>query len=48
MTDIFQLTRLPEVWGPDADKWRPERFLEGIEESQIVHLGVIANLYVPL
>ncbi|KIJ48680.1 hypothetical protein M422DRAFT_247541 [Sphaerobolus stellatus SS14] len=44
MLSHFAYNRLPEVWGPDADQWRPERFLEGIEASQKVQLGVFANL----
>ncbi|KIJ48702.1 hypothetical protein M422DRAFT_247562 [Sphaerobolus stellatus SS14] len=44
MLSHFAYNRLPEIWGPDADQWRPERFLEGIEASQKVQLGVFANL----
>ncbi|KIJ43581.1 hypothetical protein M422DRAFT_253163 [Sphaerobolus stellatus SS14] len=44
IASIFAYNRLPEVWGPDADQWRPERFLEGIESSQKIHLGVTADL----
>ncbi|KIJ47476.1 hypothetical protein M422DRAFT_248894 [Sphaerobolus stellatus SS14] len=36
--------RLSEVWGPDADQWCPERFLEGVQGSQKVNLGVISNV----
>jgi hypothetical protein len=32
------------VWGADADVWRPERFLEGVENTQKTGLGVIANV----
>ncbi|KIJ48669.1 hypothetical protein M422DRAFT_247528 [Sphaerobolus stellatus SS14] len=44
MLSHFAYIRLPDVWGPDADQWRPERFLEEIEASQKVQLGVFANL----
>ena len=33
------------MWGEDADEWRPERFIEGVESMQKTRLGVIANLY---
>lgn len=43
--DITRLLhRLPSVWGEDAHIWRPERFLEGVESTQKISLGVIANL----
>ncbi|KIJ48697.1 hypothetical protein M422DRAFT_162335 [Sphaerobolus stellatus SS14] len=44
MLSHFAYNRLLEIWGPDADQWRPERCLEGIEASQKVQLGVFANL----
>jgi hypothetical protein len=34
-----------EVWGEDADKWRPERFLD-IDKSKQTTVGVYANLCV--
>ncbi|KAI0284851.1 cytochrome P450 [Russula brevipes] len=36
--DVYN--RLPEVWGPDADQWNPERFLNLKKTS----LGVYSNL----
>ncbi|KAI0306241.1 cytochrome P450 [Multifurca ochricompacta] len=36
-------SRLPEVWGEDADKWNPERFHQLDKEKQI-SLGLYANL----
>ena len=33
------------MWGEDADEWRPERFIEGVESMQKTRLGVVANLY---
>ncbi|KAI0293886.1 cytochrome P450 [Multifurca ochricompacta] len=43
--DIFidAYNRLPEVWGPDADEWNPDRFLDQNKKQQI-SLGVFANL----
>ncbi|KAF8589322.1 cytochrome P450 [Ramaria rubella] len=41
---IAAYNRLPSVWGDDAHKWRPERFLEGVEKVQNTGLGVIANI----
>jgi len=37
---IHVYNRLPEVWGPDADQWNPERFLNLKKTS----LGVYSNL----
>ena len=39
------MCRLKSVWGQDADEWRPERFIEGVESMQKTSLGVVANLY---
>ena len=33
------------MWGQDADEWRPERFIEGVESLQKTRLGVVANMY---
>ncbi|KIJ55998.1 hypothetical protein M422DRAFT_138272, partial [Sphaerobolus stellatus SS14] len=42
---LFAYNRLTQVWGPDADKWKPERFLSGsLKESQKVNVGVIGNV----
>ena len=35
--------RLAEVWGEDADKWNPGRFLHVDKEKQI-SVGLYANL----
>ena len=37
-------TRLPSVWGDDAEEWNPNRFLDGRDIKQM-SLGVYANLY---
>ncbi|KAI0030594.1 cytochrome P450 [Vararia minispora EC-137] len=42
---IAPYNRNPEVWGEDADMWRPERFLE-IDKSRQTSVGVYANLCV--
>ncbi|PBK83193.1 cytochrome P450, partial [Armillaria gallica] len=40
---LYAYNRLPSVWGDNADKWNPERFLHptGIKET---NLGMYANL----
>ncbi len=44
MADVLELwARLPEVWGADADKWNPERFLN-IDKSKQTSVGVSENL----
>ncbi|KIJ43585.1 hypothetical protein M422DRAFT_169637 [Sphaerobolus stellatus SS14] len=44
VTCIIAYNRLPEVWGPDADEWRPERFLQDITRTQKTNVGVIGNI----
>ena len=36
--------RLKSIWGEDADVWRAERFLEGVESNHKAGIGMMANL----
>ncbi|KIJ52314.1 hypothetical protein M422DRAFT_156793, partial [Sphaerobolus stellatus SS14] len=44
MLPLIAYNRLPQVWGSDADQWRPERFLEDIKSTQKTTVGVIGNV----
>ena len=41
---FWMYNRLKEVWGDDAEKWNPERFLGNKLSGQKNNLGVYANL----
>ncbi|KAK0431713.1 cytochrome P450, partial [Armillaria borealis] len=43
LASIYTYNRLPSVWGEDADKWNPDRFLRPQSHKQ-TSLGVYANL----
>ncbi|KAK0227599.1 cytochrome P450 [Armillaria fumosa] len=43
LASIYTYNRLPSVWGKDADKWNPDRFLRPQPHKQ-TSLGVYANL----
>ncbi|KAK0186184.1 cytochrome P450 [Armillaria mellea] len=40
---LYTYNHLPTVWGDDADKWNPSRFLDSAEKRQL-SLGVYSNL----
>ncbi|TFY79536.1 hypothetical protein EWM64_g4475 [Hericium alpestre] len=40
---VCSYNRLPEIWGEDADRWNPERFMHMDKKKQIP-LGVYSNL----
>ena len=48
VTNIFACNRDTALWGPDAEVWRPERWLEplprAVEEAHVP--GVYSHLYV--
>ena len=37
------IVRLPSVWGEDADRWNPNRWI-GMDNSKQTTVGVYANL----
>ena len=48
VANVAAINRDPGLWGPDAEVWRPERWLEplsrAVEEAHIP--GVYSHLYV--
>ena len=42
-SSISVTSRLPSVWGEDANEWNPLRFLDAPKDKQI-SIGVYANL----
>ncbi|KAK0463410.1 cytochrome P450 [Armillaria novae-zelandiae] len=43
LASVYTYNRLPSVWGEDADKWNPDRFLQPQTHKE-TSLGVFANL----
>ena len=46
MVGIIASNVNPEIWGPDSNEWRPERWLEPLPESVTAARipGVYSNL----
>jgi cytochrome P450 len=44
---ILAANRNPDIWGPDAEEWKPDRWLAPLPESVInAHLpGIYSHLY---
>ncbi|TFY76330.1 hypothetical protein EWM64_g7683 [Hericium alpestre] len=40
---VCSYNRLPEIWGEDADRWNPERFMH-LDKKKQIPLGVYSNL----
>ncbi|KIK62961.1 hypothetical protein GYMLUDRAFT_41250 [Collybiopsis luxurians FD-317 M1] len=43
LIDIAVYNKLPQIWGEDAEEWRPERFLESFKMAATT-VGVYSNL----
>lgn len=45
---ILNANRSKQIWGPDADKWKPERWLSPLPDSVVKARlpGVYASMYV--
>ncbi|XP_060801288.1 cytochrome P450 4d2 [Amyelois transitella] len=39
LISIYALNRNPKYWGPDADEFRPERFLDGSFSEKTIHFA---------
>ncbi|KAF8478301.1 hypothetical protein JB92DRAFT_1843528 [Gautieria morchelliformis] len=44
LISVGAYNRLSSVWGEDADVWRPQRFIDGVETTQKTGLGSGDNL----
>ena len=44
--NVLGLNRDKEIWGPDADEWKPERWLQPLPRSvEDAHIpGIYSNL----
>ena len=47
LTNLRACNRIPEVWGEDADEWKPDRWLKPLPETVANARipGVYSNLY---